>query len=87
MRGLLPPAEFIPIAEESGLIIDLGRWALEEACRSTAFWIKQFPQHAPFSVSVNLSPRQFERSDLVSTVSQALDYAGLSAVVPETGSA
>jgi diguanylate cyclase (GGDEF)-like protein/PAS domain S-box-containing protein len=79
IRGLLPPAEFIAIAEESGLIIELGRWALEEACRATALWIKQFPQHAPFSVSVNLSPRQFERTDLVATVRQALEYTGLSA--------
>jgi diguanylate cyclase (GGDEF)-like protein/PAS domain S-box-containing protein len=77
--GLVAPADFIPIAEETGLIIPLGRWILEESCRQVAIWQKQFPSDPPLQVSVNLSPRQFEHPDLVTDVQRALQASGLRA--------
>jgi EAL domain-containing protein (putative c-di-GMP-specific phosphodiesterase class I) len=75
-RGLLPPAEFISTAEETGLIVPLGRWVLEEACTQAARWRSRYGSGAPW-VSVNLSPRQLQDPDLLSTVSAALSQAGL----------
>jgi EAL domain-containing protein (putative c-di-GMP-specific phosphodiesterase class I) len=71
-RGWVPPTEFIRIAEESGLIIPLGRWVLERACRDAASWPK------PHTVSVNVSPAQFVQQDLVLMVGEILQCAGLS---------
>ncbi len=70
-RGLIPPAEFIPIAEETGLIVAIGEWVLREACRAAARW----PQ--AIRIAVNLSAVQFRRPDLVGTVERALQSAGL----------
>ncbi len=72
-RGLIAPADFIPIAEETGLIVQLGDWVLREACRQAAPW--------PPSVrlSVNLSPIQFKRGNLVNTLVEALHESGLAA--------
>ena len=73
-RGLLPPLEFIPLAEESGLIVPIGYWVLEEACRSASRW----PRRAqPLHVSVNLSARQLQEPDLVDRVREALRAARL----------
>ncbi|OWV73573.1 diguanylate cyclase [Rhizobium sp. R339] len=69
--GLISPAEFIPIAESSGLICDIGRWTLIEACTEAAVWPDGL------SVSVNVSALQFERSDLEADVSAALSSSGL----------
>jgi diguanylate cyclase (GGDEF)-like protein len=77
--GLIAPADFIPIAEETGLIIPLGQWILDESCRQVAVWQKQFPSDPPLQVSVNLSPRQFEHPDLVADVRQAMQASGLRA--------
>ncbi len=71
-RGSVPPSEFIPLAEETGLIIPLGEWVLREACREAARW----PD--PIKVAVNLSPVQFRNRGLVTTVTQALAAARLS---------
>jgi EAL domain-containing protein (putative c-di-GMP-specific phosphodiesterase class I) len=57
--GVLPPMQFIPLAEETGLIVPIGRWALKEACRQNMAW--QHQGLRPVSVAVNLSPRQFSR--------------------------
>jgi len=76
-RGLIAPLEFIPIAEETGLIIPLGLWVLEEACRHAAAWQLLYPSKPPLQVSVNLSPRQFEHADLLTDVQRALEQAGL----------
>jgi len=76
-RGLLAPAEFISIAEESGLIVSIGQWVLEESCRRVAAWQLAFPAEPALMVSVNLSPRQFQQQNLVEQVGSALREAGL----------
>lgn len=72
-RGLLAPDQFIPLAEETGLIVELGQWVLQEACREAVTW------PAPLIVSVNLSTVQFQRSNLIEDVSLALRLCGLPA--------
>ncbi len=74
-RGLLLPAEFIPLAEESGLIVHVGRWALEEACRQSVRWHEGRPEWPPLRVSVNLSARQLT-DELPEVVSAALELTG-----------
>ena len=69
-RGLVPPAEFIPLAEETRLIIPIGRWALEEACRQVRAWKVQFGADLP--VNVNLSGKQLSQPDLVDQITQIL---------------
>jgi EAL domain-containing protein (putative c-di-GMP-specific phosphodiesterase class I) len=73
-RGTVPPAEFIPMAEETGQIIAIGKWVLLEACQQIRAWHDVMPAdgRAPLFVSVNLSSRQLEHPDLVDHVSQAL---------------
>jgi len=71
-RGFVPPGEFIPLAEESGLIVEMGEWILREACREAASW----PRH--FQIAVNLSPAQFMHGDLVGLVHSILVETGLS---------
>ncbi|HEX6459663.1 MAG TPA: EAL domain-containing protein [Thermoleophilaceae bacterium] len=69
-RGLLPPGVFIPLAEESGLILPLGRWVLDEACRQAAAWQ---PLHPRLQVAVNLSAWQLEQPDIVDEVAAVLE--------------
>jgi len=77
--GQVAPAEFIPIAEDSGLIVPLGRWALGEACRAFAKWRQTDPQHAPRMVSVNLSRAELALgSQLVERTLNTLESVGLS---------
>jgi diguanylate cyclase (GGDEF)-like protein/PAS domain S-box-containing protein len=71
VRGFVPPGDFIPLAEESGLIVEMGEWILREACREAASW----PQ--PLQIAVNLSPAQFMHGDLVSLVHSILLETGL----------
>jgi diguanylate cyclase (GGDEF)-like protein len=71
-RGFVSPADFIPIAEETGLIIELGRWVLEESCRRMRAWQLVHPQEKPLSISVNLSGKQFTQSNLIEQVKQIL---------------
>lgn len=74
-QGFLPPGRFIPIAEESGLIVPMGDWVLREACRQTVAWQKAgLPE---LVVAVNVSAMQFKRGDLEQSVLQALDESGL----------
>jgi diguanylate cyclase (GGDEF)-like protein len=76
--GLVPPAEFIPLAEESGLIVVIGSFVLNEACRQLKAWQIEHPDQHPEYVSVNLSVRQFQREGhVVDEVRKALDSAGL----------
>jgi EAL domain-containing protein (putative c-di-GMP-specific phosphodiesterase class I) len=76
-RGPISPAEFIPVAEESGLIVPLGQWALETALATLAHWDSAEGGALPFSVSVNLSALQLARDDLVGFVAAALARHGL----------
>jgi len=76
-RGILPPSEFIPIAEESELIVHLGRWVLKEACRQMAEWHKKLVLDPPLTISVNISPRQLNHGGLVEDVEQVLSETGL----------
>jgi len=71
-RGLVLPLEFLPLAEETGLILPLGQWTLEEACRQIRAWQEQHPSGAALTVSVNLSGRQFQQPDLVQRIERVL---------------
>jgi EAL domain-containing protein (putative c-di-GMP-specific phosphodiesterase class I) len=77
VRGLLGPGAFIPMAEETGLIVPVGRWVLEEACRQAVKWQHALPSTASFSVSVNLAARQLEQPDIVQQVAGVLRETGL----------
>ncbi|HKP74649.1 MAG TPA: EAL domain-containing protein, partial [Longimicrobiaceae bacterium] len=76
-RGLLPPKEFLHLAEENGAIAAIGRWALRSACAQCAEWQRRFPSERPLTVGVNLSRRQLSQPDLAAQVSEALAAAGL----------
>ncbi len=72
-RGMIPPLEFIAVAEETGLILPIGQWALQTACAAAVTWAE------PYRVAVNISPVQFIKSDLVAIISSALAQTGLPA--------
>ncbi|MDQ0114435.1 diguanylate cyclase (GGDEF)-like protein/PAS domain S-box-containing protein [Paenibacillus harenae] len=75
VKGMIPPGSFIPLAEESGMIVQIGDWVLEEACRQNKAWQDAGLPHIP--VSVNLSIRQFVQNDLASKVASVLHKTGL----------
>jgi EAL domain-containing protein (putative c-di-GMP-specific phosphodiesterase class I) len=77
-RGLVPPAEFIPLAEETGLILPIGKWVLESACRQLAQWARQ-PHMAHLTVAVNVSARQIHQDDFVAQVLTVLEQTGAKA--------
>ncbi|HKX84544.1 MAG TPA: EAL domain-containing protein [Pyrinomonadaceae bacterium] len=76
-HGLILPLDFIPVAEETGLIIQLGRWVLEEACAKTREWQTRYGYGEGLSVSVNIGSRQFQDESLVEVVETALEKSGL----------
>jgi len=76
-RGRIPPAEFIPAAEETGLILPIGEWVLREACKAARGFADRLPRSAPVAVSVNLSARQLLRAELLEQVRSALQQSGL----------
>ncbi len=78
-RGLIAPGEFIPVAEETGLILRLGEWVLEEACCQLSKWRRQIPQAEALSMSVNLSSRQLIGENLVDHVKHCLRQYGIRA--------
>lgn len=83
-HGLISPIKFIPIAEETGLIVPIGQWVLREACRQVRTWQVQFPQNPqrsnlPLSVSVNLSSKEFLQPNLTQKISQILQETDLDA--------
>ena len=77
VRGLVPPMAFIPLAEETGLIVPLGRWVLETACRQATRWHAARPGGPKLLMSVNLSARQFVQPDLVDQVDAILAETGM----------
>lgn len=74
-RGLVPPSEFIPLAEETGLIAPIGAWVLREACTQMQCWLQQ--GFGPFRIAVNVSGRELEGEDLVAKVAAVLEETGL----------
>jgi Amt family ammonium transporter len=78
-RGLLGPADFLPVAEETGLIVPLGEWVLHEACRRLGLWGRRLPEAAHLRVTVNLSAAELQDADLPDRAAWALAAAGLPA--------
>jgi diguanylate cyclase (GGDEF)-like protein/PAS domain S-box-containing protein len=76
-RGLVPPMEFVPLAEETGLIVPLGVWALEQACHQAVRWHEAAPGAPLLSMSVNLSPRQLAEPALPNDVARVLHQSGI----------
>ncbi|NER20569.1 MAG: EAL domain-containing protein [Symploca sp. SIO1C2] len=76
-RGIVSPGEFIPIAEETGLITPISWWTLREACRQMSIWQKQFPTTQPLTINVNLSCQQFTEPDLIDKIDQILQETEL----------
>jgi EAL domain-containing protein (putative c-di-GMP-specific phosphodiesterase class I) len=75
--GLVPPAEFIPVADQTGLILPIGRWVLEEACREAVRWKNGADAGSQPYVTVNLSVRQFSDPDLLDALTEILERTGL----------
>ncbi len=78
-RGIVPPLDFIPLAEETGLIVRIGGWVLREACRQARQWQQLHPSDPPLAVGVNLSGRQLQDDEIVDDVREALGETGLPA--------
>jgi diguanylate cyclase (GGDEF)-like protein len=76
-RGLLPPAEFIPLAEETGMIVKMGEWILSEACHQLSVWQKRYPRGPGLTMSVNLSVKQLLQPDLVDRIGSILRDTGI----------
>lgn len=76
-RGEVPPADFIPLAEETGMIVELGQWVLRRACEQMMSWQERFVGPGPLEMSVNLSSRQFNQYDLVRMVTNSLEGTGM----------
>ena len=76
-RGLVAPSEFIPIAEETGWIVPIGKWVLEEACAQLALWQAEIPSKTPLSMSVNLSGKQFSQPDLIEVIEAIIRESGI----------
>jgi len=76
-RGLIAPGEFIPVAEETGLILSIGSWVLRNACEQLAKWQKLRPEGPPLTMSVNLSAKQFMNLDLVAEIRGVIEKTGI----------
>jgi len=71
--GFVSPAEFVPVAEETGLILPIGTWVLEQACQQLHLWNIQFPDRSPLTMNVNLSVKQFAQPDLIEQIDLILE--------------
>jgi diguanylate cyclase (GGDEF)-like protein/PAS domain S-box-containing protein len=76
-RGLIPPLDFIPLAEENGLIVPLGWWVIEESCRQLALFQAHFPKPVPLSMSVNISAKQFAEANLGQKLETLLSHSSI----------
>jgi len=76
-RGVISPLDFVPVAEESGQILQIGQWVLQQACIQMRRWQNKFPADHPLFVTVNLSVKQFAQADLIDQVKESLDHSGL----------
>ncbi|HEX8848367.1 MAG TPA: bifunctional diguanylate cyclase/phosphodiesterase [Gemmatimonadaceae bacterium] len=76
-RGIVPPLEFIPVAEDTGLIVPIGSWVLAKACADMRRWQDRYPRAEPLSLSVNLSPKQFAQPGFVQFVAETVAASGL----------
>lgn len=78
-RGLVSPIEFIPVAEETGMIVSIGQWVLYEACRQMRKWHAEFPKTPPLMINVNVSAKQLTQTDLLKQINLVLQETGLEA--------
>ena len=78
-RGLVPPLDFIPLAEETGLIVPIGKWVLREACLQAVDLQTRYPSNPPLTMAVNLSARQLQRPEIVGEIAETLMETGLEA--------
>ena len=78
-RGLLSPAKFVPVAEETGLLSRIDQWVMGEACRQAQHWSEQIKSDSPLSISVNISNKQFTQPNLIEQISQILQETSLEA--------
>ncbi len=78
-RGKLYPLEFIPLAEENGLINAIGDWAIRESCRQLSIWQRQYPRKPPLTMSINISGKQFSQPDLIEKLKAILTETGVQA--------
>ena len=76
-RGFISPMDFIPVAEETGMIVPLGEWVMREACRQMNGWQRMFPLEHPLFITVNLSSKQFSQTTLISTFAMILQETGV----------
>jgi len=76
-RGLVPPLEFIPLAEETGLIVPIGGWVIKESCRQAVLLHDRLPMEPPLHMAVNLSARQLQRQEIVGEIEEILTETGL----------
>ena len=76
-RGLVSPGEFIPVAEETGLIVPIGWWVLEEGCRQLKEWQERFPRDVPLAMGVNISTKQLEHPDLLQQIDERFARFGI----------
>ena len=73
-RGMVFPDEFVPVAEETGLIVPIGWWGLEEGCRQLKEWQDRFPREEPLAMAINISAKQFEQPDLVDQIAAQISH-------------
>ncbi|HKP87435.1 MAG TPA: EAL domain-containing protein [Blastocatellia bacterium] len=78
-QGFVSPLKFIPVAEETGLIIPIGQWVMREACRQLRTWQEHYPADPPLTISVNLSGKQFLQPDLIKRIQEILNETGIAA--------
>ncbi|GBC61869.1 GGDEF domain-containing response regulator [Desulfonema ishimotonii] len=76
-KGMIPPTDFIPLAEETGLIVPIGKWVLREACHQMARYIRAFSPEMPFCIGINISPVQLTQTDLSADVQAVIASSGL----------